>query len=124
MRVATQAADFETDVARNLAGHIIRKIAGLGECRSRYNPAGIPIAEASSNPYACRGVVPHRSIPMQPTSRLETLPNDPRTTMKLRALIADLCWQVQLLDSGKVVGRLAQCGVIFQTYAARRGIVV
>jgi hypothetical protein len=37
---------------------------------------------------------------MQPTSRLETLSNDPRTTMKLQALIADLRWQVQLLDSG------------------------
>jgi hypothetical protein len=37
---------------------------------------------------------------MQPTSRLETLPNDHRTTMKLQRLIADLRWQVQLLDSG------------------------
>ncbi|WP_426437463.1 hypothetical protein [Bradyrhizobium genosp. P] len=36
---------------------------------------------------------------MQPTSRLETLPNDPHATMKLHALIADLRWRVQLLDS-------------------------
>jgi ABC-type dipeptide/oligopeptide/nickel transport system ATPase component len=32
MRVAPGAADFETDVARNPAGHIIRRIAGSGEC--------------------------------------------------------------------------------------------
>jgi hypothetical protein len=36
---------------------------------------------------------------MQPTSRLETQQNNPRTTLKLRALIADLRWQVQLLES-------------------------
>ena len=36
---------------------------------------------------------------MQPTSRLETLPNDPRTTIKLQTPIADLRWQVQLHDS-------------------------
>jgi hypothetical protein len=36
---------------------------------------------------------------MQPTSRLETLPNHPRTTMKLQALINDLRWRVQLLDA-------------------------
>jgi hypothetical protein len=36
---------------------------------------------------------------MRPTSRLETLPNDPRANMKLHALIADLRWRVQLLDS-------------------------
>jgi hypothetical protein len=36
---------------------------------------------------------------MQPTSRLETLPNHPRTTMKLRTLINDLHWRVQLLDA-------------------------
>ena len=35
---------------------------------------------------------------MQPTSRLETLPNHPSTTMKLRTLINDLRWRVQLLD--------------------------
>ena len=34
---------------------------------------------------------------MQPTSRLETLLNHPRTAMKLQALIADLRWRVQLL---------------------------
>jgi len=36
---------------------------------------------------------------MQPTSRLETLPNHPRTTMKLQTLIYDLRWRVQLLDA-------------------------
>lgn len=36
---------------------------------------------------------------MQPTSRLETLLNDPRTAMKLQALINDLRRQVQLLDA-------------------------
>jgi hypothetical protein len=36
---------------------------------------------------------------MQPTSRLETLPNHPRTDMKLQALIGDLRWRVQLLDA-------------------------
>ena len=36
---------------------------------------------------------------MQPTSRLETQQNNPRTTLKLRALIADLRWQVQLLEA-------------------------
>jgi hypothetical protein len=36
---------------------------------------------------------------MQPLSRLGTLAGDPRTTMKLRALIADLARQVQLLSS-------------------------
>jgi hypothetical protein len=36
---------------------------------------------------------------MQPTSRLETLLNHSRTTMKLQALIADLRWRVQLLAS-------------------------
>jgi hypothetical protein len=36
---------------------------------------------------------------MQPISRLGTPPNDPRTIMKLQALIADLSWQVQLLNS-------------------------
>jgi len=36
---------------------------------------------------------------MQPTSRLETLPNHPRTTMKLRTLINDLRWRIQLLDA-------------------------
>jgi hypothetical protein len=35
---------------------------------------------------------------MQPMSRLETLPNHPRTAMKLQALIGDLRWRVQLLD--------------------------
>jgi hypothetical protein len=35
---------------------------------------------------------------MQPISRFETLLNDPRATMKLHALIADLRRQVQLLD--------------------------
>ena len=35
---------------------------------------------------------------MQPISRLGTQPNDPRATMKLQALIADLNWQVQLLS--------------------------
>jgi hypothetical protein len=35
---------------------------------------------------------------MQPTARLETLLNDPRTTMKLHALIADLRRGVQLLE--------------------------
>jgi hypothetical protein len=34
---------------------------------------------------------------MQPTSRLGTPPNDTRTTMKLRMLIADLGRQAQLL---------------------------
>ena len=37
---------------------------------------------------------------MQPISRLGTPRNDPRTTMKLQELIADLRWQVRLLDSG------------------------
>jgi hypothetical protein len=36
---------------------------------------------------------------MQPTSRLETQQNNPRTTLKLQALIADLRWQVQLLEA-------------------------
>jgi hypothetical protein len=36
---------------------------------------------------------------MQPTSRLETLLNHPRTAMKLHVLISDLRWRVQLLDS-------------------------
>ena len=36
---------------------------------------------------------------MQPTSRLETLPNHPRTTMKLRTLINDLRWRIRLLDA-------------------------
>jgi hypothetical protein len=36
---------------------------------------------------------------MQPTSRFETPLNNPRTTLKLRALIADLNRQVQLLES-------------------------
>ena len=36
---------------------------------------------------------------MQPTSRFETLPNHPRTDMKLQALIGDLRWRVQLLDA-------------------------
>lgn len=36
---------------------------------------------------------------MQPTSRLETPLNNPRTTLKLQSLIADLRWQVQLLES-------------------------
>ena len=36
---------------------------------------------------------------MQPTFRLETLLNYPRTAMKLQALTADLHWHVQLLDS-------------------------
>jgi hypothetical protein len=36
---------------------------------------------------------------MQPTSRLETLPNHPRSTMKLRTLINDLRWRDQLLDA-------------------------
>ena len=36
---------------------------------------------------------------MQPMSRLETLLNPPRTAMKLHALISDLRWRVQLLDS-------------------------
>ena len=35
---------------------------------------------------------------MQPTSRLETEMNHPRTARKLQALIADLRWRVQLLD--------------------------
>ena len=35
---------------------------------------------------------------MQPPCRLETRLNDPRTTMKLHALIADLRRGVQLLD--------------------------
>ena len=36
---------------------------------------------------------------MQPTSRLETPLNHPRTAMKLQALIADLRWRIQLLGS-------------------------
>jgi hypothetical protein len=32
-------------------------------------------------------------------SRLEALLNHPSTAMKLRALTADLCWRVQLLES-------------------------
>jgi hypothetical protein len=36
---------------------------------------------------------------MQPTSRLETLPNHRRTTMKLRTLINDLRWRIRLLDA-------------------------
>ncbi|MBV8700925.1 hypothetical protein [Bradyrhizobium sp.] len=36
---------------------------------------------------------------MKPTSRLETPVSNPRTTMKLQALIADLRWQVHLLES-------------------------
>ena len=36
---------------------------------------------------------------MQPTYRLETLLNYPRTAMKLQALIADLRWRIQLLGS-------------------------
>jgi len=36
---------------------------------------------------------------MQPTSRLDTLLNHPRTVMKLQALISDLRERVQLLDS-------------------------
>lgn len=36
---------------------------------------------------------------MQPTSRLETLLNHPRTVMKLQALVSDLRERVQLLDS-------------------------
>jgi hypothetical protein len=36
---------------------------------------------------------------MQPISRLGTPSNDPRTTMKLRVLIADLGWHVRLLSS-------------------------
>ena len=36
---------------------------------------------------------------MQPMSRSETLLNHSRTAMKLHALISDLRWRVQLLDS-------------------------
>ena len=36
---------------------------------------------------------------MQPTSRLETPLNNPRTATKLQSLIADLRWQVQLLET-------------------------
>jgi hypothetical protein len=36
---------------------------------------------------------------MQPTSRLKTLLTDPRATMKLQALIADLRWRAHLLES-------------------------
>jgi hypothetical protein len=35
---------------------------------------------------------------MQPTSRLETEMNHPRTARKLQALIADLRWRVQFFD--------------------------
>ena len=35
---------------------------------------------------------------MQPTARSKTLLNDPRATMKLHALIADLRRRVQVLD--------------------------
>ena len=36
---------------------------------------------------------------MQPTFQLETLLNNPRAAMKLQALIADMRWRVQLLNS-------------------------
>ena len=36
---------------------------------------------------------------MQPTSRLETPLKRPHMTLKLQALIADLRWHVQLLES-------------------------
>jgi hypothetical protein len=59
---------------------------------------------------------------MQMMSRLETMRNDPRATMKLHALIADLRWRVQLLDSDvheeeKKSGVFDACNVAYSTLA-------
>jgi hypothetical protein len=59
---------------------------------------------------------------MQPTYRLDTQVNHPRTRTKVQALIADLRWRIQLLDSDiheeeKLRGIFDVCNVAYSMLA-------